>query len=80
MVKQSGTEEGTDNTSLRIGIVYKVIHQKRLWRVEFEGMFWSALPDGDFELYPGDVVRVVGRRNISLLVEPFYESRSTARN
>lgn len=70
IVKRSETRRETEEVDLGVGIVYKIVHQKRLWRVEFEGKFWSAKPNGDFELYPGDFVRIVGRRNISLLIKP----------
>ena len=52
------------------GVVCEVCLQKRLWRIKFQGSYWYGESDSNFALHPGDRVRVVGRRNISLLVKP----------
>jgi membrane protein implicated in regulation of membrane protease activity len=52
------------------GVISEVCLQKRLWRVKFQGSYWYGESDSNFTLHPGDRVRVVGTRNISLLVKP----------
>jgi membrane protein implicated in regulation of membrane protease activity len=42
------------------GVVDEVIRQGKEWRIRFEAI----------TLHPGDSVRVVGRENITLLIEP----------
>jgi membrane protein implicated in regulation of membrane protease activity len=39
-------------------------------RVKFQGSWWPALCEENMGLVQGEVVRVVGIRNITLLVEP----------
>ena len=39
-------------------------------RVKFQGSWWPALCEANRRLVQGEVVRVVGIRNITLLVEP----------
>jgi membrane protein implicated in regulation of membrane protease activity len=52
------------------GVIDTVIHQKQSWRVKFKGSYWFACTDDEVTLLPGTLVRVIGYRNISLIVEP----------
>ncbi len=56
---------GTDKA-----IVAKTICPDCPGRVRYEATWWPAQCDQGVELYPGDEVRVIGIRNITLLVEP----------
>ncbi|MDC0834908.1 hypothetical protein CKA32_003882 [Geitlerinema sp. FC II] len=54
-------------------IVSKAIGPSVPGRVQFRGSWWKAICRGAVTLPPGAVVRVVGREDITLVVEP--ESR-----
>jgi membrane-bound ClpP family serine protease len=51
-------------------IVVKAIEPFRPGRIRFQGSWWSARCKGNMTLLPGERVNVVGRQNITLLVEP----------
>lgn len=57
-------------------VINEVIQQKRAWRVEYQGSWWTAHSIEPMMLVPGDIVRVVGRKNIALIIKPFAQSNS----
>jgi membrane protein implicated in regulation of membrane protease activity len=50
--------------------VDETIRPRRVGWVKFQGSWWSARCMQDVTLIPGEVVRVIGIHNITLLVEP----------
>ncbi|MEG4010013.1 NfeD family protein [Microcoleus sp. Pol11C1] len=50
-------------------IVDEEIRPNESGRVRFQNSWWPAKCDGEMTLEPGDVVRVVGIDNITLIVE-----------
>jgi membrane protein implicated in regulation of membrane protease activity len=51
------------------GVVDDVDNLKRSCRIRFGGSYWSAKAISPFTMNRGDLVRVVGRQNITLLIE-----------
>jgi membrane-bound ClpP family serine protease len=51
-------------------IVDAMIQPSKNGRVRFQGTWWSARCEQDVTILPGEAVQVVGRQNITLLVEP----------
>ncbi|HEY9657544.1 MAG TPA: NfeD family protein, partial [Allocoleopsis sp.] len=51
-------------------IVDAAISPGRSGRIRYQGSWWSARCEQDITLSPGEEVRVVGRQNITLIVEP----------
>jgi membrane protein implicated in regulation of membrane protease activity len=50
-------------------IVDEIVHAGDRFRVKFQGSYWFARAKSFLLILPGDSVRVVGRQNITLLVE-----------
>jgi membrane protein implicated in regulation of membrane protease activity len=50
-------------------VVYETIQPGRVGRVQFQGSSWYARCDQDVVLVRGRTVKVIGIRNITLLVE-----------
>ncbi|MGJ3247759.1 MAG: NfeD family protein [Elainellaceae cyanobacterium] len=51
-------------------IVEDTISPGREGRVHYQGSWWPARCFAELTLYPSTLVKVVGRQNITLLVEP----------
>jgi membrane protein implicated in regulation of membrane protease activity len=51
-------------------IVMQVIRPGKQWRVHYSGSYWNARSLQATPLQPGDIVYVIGRQNITLIVEP----------
>lgn len=51
-------------------IVDQTIRPYRTGRVKFQGSWWPARCDQKIILSKGEIVYVIGRRNITLLVQP----------
>jgi membrane protein implicated in regulation of membrane protease activity len=56
--------------SLQRAVVATIIHPHRTGRIKFQGSWWFARCDHNITLHPGETVQVIGRQNITLLVEP----------
>lgn len=54
-------------------IVDAIIEPSKNGRVRFQGSWWSARCEQETTIFPGEMVRVVGRQNITLIVEPVIE-------
>lgn len=54
--------------------VVKTIEPFKPGRVRFQGSWWFARCDQNITLLPGKLVNVVGRDNITLIVEPVVEN------
>ena len=51
-------------------VIDRVVHPGKEWRVRYQASFWKARAAGPhLDLEPGDRVRVVGRQNLSLLIQ-----------
>lgn len=62
--------QATDSSFYGKGIVSETIAPHRTERVQFQGSWWSALCEQEVTLTPGKIVQVIGRQNITLLVQP----------
>ncbi len=51
------------------GVIDKVIHQGHKWRVRVHGVYWFAQSVKPAHFLPGDYVQVVGRQNMTLLID-----------
>lgn len=56
--------------------VVKAIEPFRTGQIRFQGSWWSARCQQDIVLRPGELVNVVGRQNITLLVEPIASNQT----
>ena len=56
--------------------VVKAIEPLKTGQIRFQGSWWSARCQQDIILQPGELVNVVGRQNITLLVEPVAMNES----
>lgn len=58
-------------------IVQRMVRPEGVWRVRFRGSSWRAISaQPGIEFLPNDVVEVVGRQNITLLIQPRAHSQS----
>lgn len=58
----------------REGIIDEEIQPLKPGRVKFRGSCWPARCDRAISLQPGESVRVIDVRNITLIVEPMFGS------
>ncbi|NET34932.1 MAG: hypothetical protein F6K19_23390 [Cyanothece sp. SIO1E1] len=54
----------------QVAVVSHEIYPGRVGRAKFQGSWWPVACDQDIYIAPGTRVAVVGRHNITLLVEP----------
>lgn len=59
-------------------IVEQIIQPGKTGRVRFRGSWWPARCDQDLSFVPGQIVHVVGRNNITLLVEQTHASETSS--
>jgi hypothetical protein len=52
------------------GKIDEVIKVGKTWRIRYQSSFWIAHSEQTIELKPGDWVRVVARRGLTLTIEP----------
>lgn len=64
----------TDSSYRGRAVVSESIAPRRRGRVHFQGSWWLAECEQDITLAVGEVVQVVGRQNITLLVQAVYTS------
>lgn len=63
-------QDSNQEESEEIAVVDKSIHPGKKGRVCFQGSVWPAKCDSNLIISSGDDVRVIGRRRITLIVEP----------
>jgi hypothetical protein len=70
--RSRGSQPSTLGLNLLVGkaIVDAIIEPSKNGRVRFQGSWWSARCEQETTIFPGEMVRVVGRQNITLIVEP----------
>jgi membrane protein implicated in regulation of membrane protease activity len=54
-------------------IVDKVTYKNKHCRVKFKGVYWTAEAVVPFPLHADDLVKVVGRKNVALLIQSFSD-------
>ncbi len=54
------------------GTIYKAVRPDRPGRVQVRGSSWPACCEQPIELLPGDIVDIVGQRELMLIVEPAF--------
>jgi membrane-bound ClpP family serine protease len=54
-------------------IVDEIIQPHNSGRVRFQDSWWPACCKGKITIFPGEVVYIVGRCNVTLIVEPVVE-------
>ncbi len=68
--KTASSGAGSVQFVKKLAIVSSTIVPFQGGRVQFQGSWWPARCDQEITLLPGDVVQVIGRQNITLLVQP----------
>lgn len=57
------------------GKIEAVVEQGKIWRVWYDATTWTARSNGSTEFHPGDWVKVVGREDLTLLIEPWENNK-----
>jgi hypothetical protein len=52
------------------GRVDEIIKAGKIWRIWHQASLWTARSEQPLDLHPGDWVRVVARRGLTLMIEP----------
>ncbi|MEO0348538.1 MAG: NfeD family protein [Cyanobacteria bacterium P01_A01_bin.15] len=52
------------------GLVDEVVRPGKEWRIKVHGVYWYAMSQAERDFSPGDYVRVVGRKNLRLIIAP----------
>jgi membrane protein implicated in regulation of membrane protease activity len=56
--------------SVQEGIVKEIRDSGREWVVTVHGVYWTALASAGLKFSPGDQVKVIGRKDLKLLIAP----------
>ena len=52
-------------------VIEDVLEPGKQWRVRYQASFWKACSSSlDLQLHPKEIVRVVGRHNLTLIIQP----------
>tara|TARA_R110002073_G_scaffold596_15_gene4780 strand:- start:5606 stop:6085 length:480 start_codon:yes stop_codon:yes gene_type:complete len=73
---RGNTIEILDDIGQQVAVVKTIGPGQKRGLIEYHGTRWKALSDGQ-EIDAGNLVQIVGRDNVSYIVEPITESKPT---
>ena len=76
LIKKSPKKTRSSQRFQGEAIVEQEINFYRKGRVKFKGSWWFATCDQDLSFIPGDLVEVVGIKDITLIVKPRYSQKT----